>query len=137
MTERTDEATPSAICEDTTPAALPAAAVPTSPPVGERDPRARRSQAAAAGRQAEVCGSIDAKTGNAVLHDLLCASMPGQTLLVDLSMVDEIDGAGLEILGAARRQARMIGGDVVLTGVPEEFQELLADFITQDDLAQP
>ncbi len=88
------------------------------------------------GQRIEVAGTIDAATGNAVLHDLIHALVTGETLLVDMSGVDEIDEAGLAIVHTARRQARMIGGDLVLGGVPERLARLLADFTTMEDLSQ-
>ncbi|QGH68304.1 STAS domain-containing protein [Pseudactinotalea sp. HY158] len=84
--------------------------------------------------RAEVAGSIDAATGDRILHDLMRAARPGEILRVDLTAVDRIDEAGLEILYAAQRQARMIGGELMLAGVPERFRDLLGEFTTEDDL---
>lgn len=93
---------------------------------------------AAAGRlgRALLSGRIDATTGNSVLHELLHAAVPGEVLRADLAAVDHIDAAGLEILATARRQARMIGGELVLAAVPEHLCPLLGDFTTEDDLPQ-
>ena len=61
-------------------------------------------------------GRLDSSTGNAALHTLLAALGPGGSLVVDVSAVDAVDPAGAEILAAARRQARVLGGDLRLIG---------------------
>ncbi len=86
------------------------------------------------GHPVAISGTIDAATADQVLRGLLYASLPGETLLVDLSRVEGIDEAGLAALGAARRQARRIGGDLIIAGLPDEFDTLLVDFTTDDDL---
>ena len=61
-------------------------------------------------------GRLDSSTGNAALHRLLAAIGPGGSLVVDVSAVEAVDPAGAEILAAARRQARVLGGDLRLIG---------------------
>lgn len=73
-----------------------------------------------------LAGRLDASTGNAVLHELLAAHMPGHVLVVDLSGVESVEPAGAEILQAVRRQARIAGGDVELIGAAPWAQALLA-----------
>ena|SRR5699024_4547 len=127
--------TPPAARVAAAPPAVPGgAAVPTSPAVAVPD---RSGAPGLFGRRTRVTGTIDASSGNAVLHDLLHAAVTGETLLVDLANVEEIDEAGLAILHTARRQARMIGGDLVLAGVPDRLSCLLSDFTTEEDLPHP
>lgn len=61
-------------------------------------------------------GRLDASTGNAVLHQLLAALSPGATVVADLSAVEAVDAAGVEILAAAHRQARVLDGSLHLSG---------------------
>lgn len=61
-------------------------------------------------------GRLDASTGNAVLHELLAALSPGATVVADLSAVEAVDAAGVEILATARRQARALAGSLHLSG---------------------
>ena len=61
-------------------------------------------------------GRLDASTGNAVLHELLAALSPGATVVADLSAVEAVDAAGVEILATARRQARALDGRLHLSG---------------------
>jgi anti-sigma B factor antagonist len=74
----------------------------------------------------ELSGEIDL----AVVPDLITEFEYATTqlsayLLVDLNRVEFIDSSGLGALVRARRQARDLGGDVVLVGAGAQVAELL------------
>lgn len=54
------------------------------------------------------------------------AALPDrQPLQLDLSGVSEVDGAGIQLLLAAQREARHRGGVVTLLGTPPQVDEAL------------
>lgn len=60
------------------------------------------------------------------LKDRLMAALNECTqLTVDLSAVSEVDGAGVQLLLAAKREAQQRGGHLSLTGHPPQFIEAL------------
>lgn len=60
------------------------------------------------------------------LKDRLMAALNESTqLTVDLSAVSEVDGAGIQLLLAAKREALQRGGALSLTGHPPQVIEAL------------
>lgn len=57
---------------------------------------------------------------------LLAALSEGQPLQLDLSGVSEVDGAGIQLLLAAQRQARQQGSAITLRAMPPQVKEALA-----------
>lgn len=56
---------------------------------------------------------------------LLAALGEGQPLQIDLSGVSEVDGAGIQLLLAAQREARHRGTAITLLAVPPQVKEAL------------
>ncbi|MGQ0598157.1 STAS domain-containing protein [Aquabacterium sp.] len=56
---------------------------------------------------------------------LLAALGDGQPLQIDLSGVSEVDGAGIQLLLAAQREARQHGAAITLLAVPPQVEEAL------------
>lgn len=61
-------------------------------------------------------------------HELLAALADGDGLEIDLSEVDEMDTAGLQLLLLARREALRAGKAAVLVGSSAAAQEVLARY---------
>jgi anti-sigma B factor antagonist len=82
-----------------------------------------------------LSGVVRARTANAVLHQMLDSiRADGPTLVIDLSGVQKVDAAGIGVFLAARHQARVLGGDLRLTGVPGRLRRVLARVSTHDPL---
>jgi anti-sigma B factor antagonist len=73
-----------------------------------------------------VTGEIDLYTAPTLQSELMNALGPGQvSLIVDMSGVDFCDSTGINILLAAHRQARELGGELQLASPGSATRKVL------------
>jgi anti-sigma B factor antagonist len=70
-------------------------------------------------------GELTVFTAHALKDRLMAALAQSTTLQVDLSGVSEVDGAGVQLLLAAKREAQQRGGTLALIGHPPQLIEAL------------
>jgi anti-anti-sigma factor len=68
-----------------------------------------------------VEGELTVFTVHALKDRIMAALAESSTLQINLSDVSEVDGAGIQLLLAAKREAQQRGGTLSLTGHPPQF----------------
>jgi anti-sigma B factor antagonist len=66
-------------------------------------------------------GELTVFTVHALKDRLIAALADSSTLQIDLSDISEVDGAGIQLLLATRREAQQRGGTLNLTGHPPQL----------------
>jgi len=66
-------------------------------------------------------GELTVFTVHALKDRMMAALAQSSALQVDLSEVSEVDGAGIQLLLAAKREAQQRGGTLSLIGQPPQF----------------
>lgn len=73
----------------------------------------------------KIEGELTVFTVHELKVRLLAALGEGQPLQIDLGGVSEVDGAGIQLLLAAQREARQHGSAITLLAVPPQVEEAL------------
>jgi anti-anti-sigma factor len=66
-------------------------------------------------------GELTVFAVHALKDRIMAALAESSTLQINLSHVSEVDGAGIQLLLAAKREAQQRGGTLSLTGHPPQF----------------
>jgi anti-anti-sigma factor len=82
-------------------------------------------------------GELTVFTVHALKERLLAALSQSSTLQIDLSGVSEVDGAGIQLLLAAKREAQQRDGSVSLIAPPPQVLEALALVDLAHEFAAP
>ncbi|KGM40233.1 hypothetical protein JY96_09835 [Aquabacterium sp. NJ1] len=73
----------------------------------------------------KIEGELTVFTVHELKTRLLAALGEGQALQIDLGGVSEVDGAGIQLLLAAQREARKHGSAITLLAAPPQVEEAL------------
>jgi anti-sigma B factor antagonist len=74
-----------------------------------------------------LSGSIDSKTAPGMRDELLAALQETKSVIINMTAVEYLSSAGLRLLLLAYRDITAKSGRVVLVGVSEEIQEVMAN----------
>lgn len=74
-----------------------------------------------------LSGSIDSKTAPGMRDELLAALQETKSVIINMTAVEYLSSAGLRLLLLAYRDITAKSGRVILVGVSEEIQEVMAN----------
>ncbi len=72
-------------------------------------------------------GSVDGKSAPLIRDELLASLKASKNVIIDLTKVDYLSSAGLRLLLLAYRDIASRNGKVILVGVSEEIQGVMAN----------